>query len=98
MYLNSDNFCVVHRFFRRRRSDRPSKQISGHSAWSIRKGLGISSAPGTIFLNWSQCLHAIAVMTAPAVAPDSPKQAIVEKVGRASLVFAMTRGELPVAR
>jgi hypothetical protein len=43
------------------------------------------------------CVHAIAVMVAPAVAPASPKHATVEKVGNASLVFAITRGELPVA-
>ena len=53
---------------------------------------------GSVFSFQFPCLHAIAVMTAPAVAPDRPKQAMVEKVGRASLVFAMTRGEVPVAR
>lgn len=40
----------------------------------------------------------MAVMAAPAVAPESPKHAIVEKVGSASLVFARTSGEVPVAR
>ena len=42
-------------------------------------------------------IQAIAVMTAPAVAPDRPKQVMVDRVGRASFVFAMTSGELPVA-
>lgn len=42
-------------------------------------------------------IQAITVMAAPALTPASPKQAIVENVGKASLVFAMTRGELPVA-
>lgn len=41
--------------------------------------------------------QAIAVMVAPAVAPARPKQVMVDRVGSAPLVFAMTRGELPVA-
>lgn len=40
----------------------------------------------------------MAVIAAPAVAPDKPKHAMVDNVGNASLVFAITRGELPVAR
>jgi hypothetical protein len=44
-----------------------------------------------------KCSHAIAVMTAPAVAPEAPKHAIVEKEGRAPFVFAITSGETPVA-
>jgi hypothetical protein len=52
---------------------------------------------------WCQCqilrlhIHAIAVMVAPAPAPANPKHAIVENVGYAPLVLAMTSGELPVA-
>ena len=41
-------------------------------------------------------VHAITVIAAPALMPASPKHATVEKVGNASFVFAMTRGELPV--
>jgi hypothetical protein len=37
------------------------------------------------------------VIVAPAIAPESPKHVMVDKVGSASLVFAMTSGELPVA-
>ena len=40
----------------------------------------------------------MAVMAAPAVAAERPKQATVDKVGKASLVFAVTSGEVPVAR
>lgn len=38
------------------------------------------------------------MIAAPAVAPESPKQATVDGVGQAPFVFAMTRGELPVVR
>lgn len=41
--------------------------------------------------------HAMAVITAPDVAPAAPKQVIVEKVGQASLVLAITKGDFPVA-
>jgi hypothetical protein len=41
-------------------------------------------------------IHAITVMAAPALTPASPKHAMVENVGQASRVFAMTSGELPV--
>ena len=43
-------------------------------------------------------LQAIAVIAAPAVAPESPKHATVDSVGKAPLVFAIRRGELPVVR
>ena len=41
-------------------------------------------------------IQAMTVMAAPALTPASPKHVIVDRVGRASLVFAMTSGELPV--
>ncbi len=41
--------------------------------------------------------HAITVIIAPAVAPAAPKHAMVENVGRAPGVLAITSGELPVA-
>lgn len=44
------------------------------------------------------CVQAMKVMTAPAVAPAEKKQDMVERVGRAPLVFAIAKGELPVAR
>lgn len=37
------------------------------------------------------------VMAAPEVAPAAPKHAIVESVGHAPFVFAITSGDLPVA-
>jgi hypothetical protein len=40
--------------------------------------------------------HAMTVMAAPAFTPARPKHATVDSVGRASLVFAITSGELPV--
>jgi hypothetical protein len=40
----------------------------------------------------------MAVIAAPAVAPESPKHATVDSVGLAPLVFAVTRGEFPVVR
>jgi hypothetical protein len=40
----------------------------------------------------------MAVIAAPAVAPESPKHATVDNVGLAPFVFAITRGELPVVR
>lgn len=43
------------------------------------------------------CAQAIAVIVAPAPAPASPKHVIVDSVGYAPLVLAMTSGELPVA-
>jgi hypothetical protein len=39
----------------------------------------------------------MAVIVAPAPAPANPKHAIVENVGYAPRVLAMTSGELPVA-
>ena len=39
----------------------------------------------------------MAVIVAPAVAPARPKHDMVDKVGHAPLVFAVTSGELPVA-
>lgn len=42
--------------------------------------------------------HAMKVIEAPAVAPESPKQAIVPKVGTAPFVLATTSGEVPVTR
>jgi hypothetical protein len=42
-------------------------------------------------------VQAIAVIVAPAVAPARPKHVIVDSVGHAPLVFAVTSGELPVA-
>lgn len=45
----------------------------------------------------SYSVQAIAVIVAPAVAPASPKHVIVDRVGHAPFVFAITSGELPVA-
>lgn len=42
-------------------------------------------------------VQAIAVIVAPAVAPARPKHVIVDSVGHAPFVFAVTSGELPVA-
>lgn len=65
--------------------------------WSIQKDL-------KKFISLISCredsiasLQANTVIAAPAVAPAAPKHVTVENVGRAPLVFAITRGELPVA-
>lgn len=42
--------------------------------------------------------QAMAVIAAPAVAPERPKHATVASVGNASFVFAVTSGDVPVAR
>lgn len=41
-------------------------------------------------------VQAMTVIAAPALMPARPKHATVERVGSASLLFAMASGELPV--
>lgn len=60
------------------------------------KGPGLESAIIHI-VTGNLHLQAMVVIAAPAIAPESPKHVTVDRVGRASFVFAMTRGELPVA-
>lgn len=70
-----------------------------HLASSIRRDLFIHDQYLNPLIYYQKLfiLHAINVMTAPAVAPAAPKHVTVPSVGSASFVFAMTRGELPVA-
>lgn len=77
-------------------SDPPSTPISERSASSTQTDLCHCVNLMRYWLVF-RSLQAMAVMAAPAVAPASPKHAMVDKVGVASLVFAITRGELPVA-
>lgn len=66
-------------------------------ALSIRMDLFIPCQPDSQHVSYVCASHAIAVMTAPAVAPAAPKQAIVESVGVAPFVFAIASGEVPKA-